>query len=109
MPPSGRRSPAMRLSKRGLASAVGPDDAEGLALGNIEREVIDHPQRAEALADVVYLQQCRHTDMAMSAQRLQRAIGRDLGRQRVVGDEQLERELATGCSSATAHRPTRSG
>ena len=49
LPVSGRRSPANKIEQRGLARAVGPDDAEGFALGNVEREVLDHLKRAEAL------------------------------------------------------------
>ena len=48
------------VEQRGLAGAVGADDAEGLALGNVEREVLHHLKRAEALREVDDFQQCPH-------------------------------------------------
>ncbi len=50
------------VQQRGLARTVGSHDAEGLSLGNLEREVLDDMNAAEALRDLDDLEQSRHRE-----------------------------------------------
>ena len=48
----GSQIPGDEIQQSGLSRAVGADDAEGFALGNDEREVLHHLERAEALPQI---------------------------------------------------------
>ncbi len=50
-PGIGRNRAAGDAEQRGLARAVRPDDAERLALGKLEIDVVRHDHRAEPLGD----------------------------------------------------------
>jgi hypothetical protein len=48
------------VQERCLARAVRPHDAEGLTLGNVEREVLDDVDASEPLGDADDFEQGRH-------------------------------------------------
>ena len=52
--------PAMARSKRGLAAARGPEEADELALGDVERDVAEGGEVAEALGEVADFEVARH-------------------------------------------------
>src|SRR5204863_9779310 len=51
--------PAQQLEGRGLARAVGPDQADGLAGVHPEADVVDGDDAAEPLAQMTHLEQQR--------------------------------------------------
>ncbi len=55
------------VQQRRLARAIRAHDAEGLSLGNVEREVLDHVEAAESLRDVDDFEQSRHWEWVRSA------------------------------------------
>ena len=51
---------AQAIDERALARAVRPDQAEALALGDVEIDAIERDKTAEALAEARYLQERTH-------------------------------------------------
>ena len=52
----GRVHAADQVEDRGLAGAIRPDQREALAASDAEREIVDHLEPAEALGEVLYLE-----------------------------------------------------
>ena len=107
--PVGSQVAGDEVEQRRLARAVRPDDAEGLTLGNVEREVLDDADAAEALGDADDFEQGRHRRVRLRPAACSSPVERDLRRQLVVGHDEIELELAHRWSSATGRRRARSG
>ncbi len=66
-PPIGRDRAAGDAEQRGLAGAVGPDDAERLAFGEREVERARDDDGAEALGNFFEGEDGRHADITLTA------------------------------------------
>ena len=60
VPPDGAQQAAHHADGRGLAGAVGAQEAEDLALLDVERDAVDGREVAEALGEAVELDRGRH-------------------------------------------------
>ncbi len=69
--------PGEHVEERRLARAVGPDDRDDRALGDVERDVVDRRQAAEVLGDVVG-DEHRRAEAGAGAGRRRSAAGRSL-------------------------------
>src|SRR5271166_2024368 len=75
LPGVGSKTASNQVENRGLARAIGAEDAQRLALGDFEREMIRHLHRPEALRDVLEGKHDRHRRASSRASQLGMANG----------------------------------
>src|SRR5690606_21556703 len=61
------------VEQRRLAGAIGPDQADQLALRHVHADAVERLEAAEALADLANLEQCHHAPFAAPAAPRRRA------------------------------------
>src|SRR5690606_5698423 len=69
----GQHVPGEHVEQGGLARAVGTDQADQFALGDIHADAIDRPQAAEALLDAADFEQRHQASFAVPARRRMKA------------------------------------
>ena len=112
-PESGVNWPAELRDQRGLAGAVRPDHGVQFALRDVERQVVGGDDAAEALGEILDLQQRAQLMRAPCADRSQQAVDaaareqHDQQQQRPEDDLPIFGDAGRAASSSTAAPPRR--